>query len=106
MIYSVARDPIEQEAGYYYIKSSFHPIVISKDSAINIDAIYIQLKEHSRKIMISLIYRPPVQTDGDDKLFEQLPEISCKNDCVILGDLNLPVPNHGEPLNSHSGHYL
>ena len=57
--------------------------------------------------MISLIYRPPVETRNiDDKLFEQIAEILCQNDCVIFGVFNLSVTKWDEPLNSHLGHDL
>ena len=71
----------------------------------NINATYIQLKVNSREITMGLIYRPPVQSHSiDDKLYEQLSEISCQNESIIFGDLNLLVIKWGCPLISRSGH--
>ena len=92
-----------------YAKSSLHPLVISKQTIDNINATYIQLKHHSRKLTIGLIYGPSVQTrETDGKLYEQIAEISCRYDSIIFGDFNLPVtlyPNFQPPRCSGMADY-
>ena len=91
-----------------YIKTSLNPILLSKPPIVNVDALYILLKnKYGKKLALSLIYRPPaqpVQTDSD--LYEQISEVSDAQDAVILGDFNLPTKKWGEPLTSHHGHDL
>lgn len=41
---------------------SLDPLVISKRTVENINAVYTQLKPHSWKLTIELIYRPSVRT--------------------------------------------
>ena len=90
-----------------YVKSCLKPHVISKHAIKNINAIYIQINQHARKIAVGLIYRPPVQTrDIDDQIYEQIAELCCQEDSIVFGDFNLPVHKWGQPLNSHSGHDL
>ena len=106
-LYSSERHQRKGGGMLLYVKSTLHPIALLKQAIENINATYIQLKINLRKITIGLIYRPPAQSHSiDDKLYEQLAEISCENQSIIFGDLNLPVNKWGCPLTSHSGHDL
>ena len=93
-----AKNTTEQEWVLLYIKSNLHLLVISKHTIENINAIYIQLS--LRKIIVSLIYQPAVQTkDIDDKISEKIAEISCQNEYTIFGYFHLQVTKWVEQLN-------
>lgn len=61
----------------------------------NIDATYNHLKHHSHKLIIDLVYWPPVQTHKiDDRLHlysKQIADMCCHDHSVIFGDFNLLV---------------
>ena len=73
----------------------------------NIDATFIQIENKSHKITLGLVYRPPAQSPAtDEKLYDQIADICCVNNCIIMGDFNLPVTKWGEPLTAHAGQQL
>ena len=53
------------------------------------------------------MYRPPAQSPAiDEQVYEQIADICCANNCVIMGDFNLPVTRWGEPFTTHAGQQL
>ena len=73
-----------------YVKTSLHPIVTQQDEVNNVDIVVVQIKNRSWKLNLCLIYRPPGQSAvTDDRLYEQIAEISCYTDSVIFGDLKV-----------------
>ena len=88
-----------------YIKDNLHPIAIQKPPLGNVDAVYIQIKNESNdKLTLGLIYRPPAQSnETDSNLYEQIAEVCCTQNTILLGDFNLPVAKWGESLSSHTG---
>ncbi len=88
------------------IKSNLRLTVIEeKRISNNVDIIFLQVYIRARKIKIGLVYRPPSSNAATDKkLYDRIIEISNTNDCVILGDFNLPVTPWGGPLSCHNGH--
>ena len=92
----------------FYIKASLNPVLLSKPSIPNVDAVFILLKNNSgKKLALILVYRPPAQSvQIDSDLFEQISEISDTHEAVIIGDFNLPVTKWGASLTSHHGHDL
>ena len=106
-MFSCERDHRSGGGVLLYVKASLHPISVQKPAITNIDACYVQVKTHSRKITLCLIYRPPAQpSDIDCELYDQLEEITCEDNCIIFGDFNLPVTEWGGTMNSHSGQEL
>lgn len=90
-----------------YVKNNLNPTEINIQHINNIDACYVQIKNKDQKVIIGLIYRPPAQSSNiDEKLYDQIAEISCQGETIIFGDFNLPVARWGEPLNAHAGHDL
>ena len=90
-----------------YVKAGLHPSILEKEKINNVDSVLLQLKIHSKKFIIGLIYRPPGQNiTNDKKLYDQITEISNTSDCIIFGDFNIPVTSWGNPPSSHSGHEL
>ncbi len=88
-----------------YVKSKLRQTVIEEKRISNVDRIFLQLYIRTRKIKIGLVYRPPSSNSAPDKkLYDRIIEISHTNDCVILGDFNLPVTSWGGPLSYHRGH--
>uniref|UniRef100_A0A0P4VVU6 Reverse transcriptase domain-containing protein n=1 Tax=Scylla olivacea TaxID=85551 RepID=A0A0P4VVU6_SCYOL len=91
----------------FYVKSNLHPRLLPTPTIANIDVTFIQLENKSRKITLGLIYRPPAQSPAtDEKLYDLIADICCVNDCIIMGDFNLPVTRWGEPLTAHAGQHL
>ena len=73
----------------------------------NVDVIFLQLKTHSKKIIIELIYRRLAHNNNSDrKLFDQIIEVINSFESVIFGDFNLPVTSWVNSLKSHMGHDL
>ena len=91
-----------------YVKDHLNPVNLTKPQIVNIDTLYLILKDkHGKKIAIGLIYRPPAQpVHTDREIYEQISEICNSQDTVLMGDFNLPVPKWGEPINLHNGHDL
>ena len=90
-----------------YIKSHFHPVLLSKRETDDTNLIFVQLKHQSRKVVIGLVYRPPSQARNiDDELFEKIAEISSQYESIIMGDFNISVANWGDELTTHSGNAL
>ena len=70
-----------------YAKSIPHPILV-KEAVNNVDKVLVQIQNCLRKLSLTLIYRLPGQSaDTDDKLCEQIAEISCHSDSVFFGSL-------------------
>ena len=92
----------------FYIKASLNPVLLSKPTIPNVDALFIILKNNTgKKLALILMYRPPAQpVQVDSDLFEQISEISDTHETVIIGDFNLPVAKWGALLTSHHGHDL
>ena len=92
------------------MKASLNPAILQTKKNIyidNVDIICLQLKTHSKKIIIGRIYRPPAHNiNSDMKLFHQIMEVSNSFESVIFGDFNLPVTSWGNSLKSHMGHDL
>lgn len=91
-----------------YIKEHLNPVELSKPQIVNINSLYLLLRDNfGKKIVIGLIYRPPSQpVHTDRQIYEQLCELSNIYDTVIMGDFNLPIPKWGEHINLHNGHDL
>ena len=90
-----------------YVKASLHPTLVQTEVIDNVDVAIVQIKNRSRKVTLALVYRPPrVSSDTDDRLYEQITDISCHTDSVIFGDFNLPVAKWGDPLTAHRGREL
>ena len=92
----------------FYVKASLNPVILSKPIITNVDTLFLLIKNnYGRKLVLTLIYRPPAQTvQIDNDIFYQISEISDTYDTVILGDFNLPVTKWGGSLTSHHGHDL
>ena len=90
-----------------YVKASLHPTLVQKEVINNVDVAIVEIKNRSRKVTLALIYRPPrVTSDIDDRLYEQIADISCHTDSIFFGDFNLPVARWGDPLTAHNGRDL
>ena len=87
-----------------YIKASLHPLMKVMPKLDNVDSLIVRLKIRSKNYLINLIYRPPANNAAsDEKMYDQIIEMSNAFDCVIFGDFNLPVSAWGDTLNCHSG---
>ncbi|MCP4268390.1 MAG: hypothetical protein GY777_22910, partial [Candidatus Brocadiaceae bacterium] len=88
-----------------YVKDNLSPILLSKPTIINVDNLYVQIKNKSHsKLTIGITYRPPAQSSEIDlSIYDQIAETCCQGDAVIFGDFNLPVTKWGEPISSHTG---
>ena len=91
-----------------YVKDHLNPVQLLKPQILNIDALYLQLKDNrDKKIVIGLIYRPPAQpVHTDSEIYEQISEVCDSQDTIMMGDFNLPVPTWGEPINLRNGQDL
>ena len=90
-----------------YVKSSLQETLVDKEKIDNVDAIFLNLTVHARRLTIGIIYRPPsLSATVDKKLFDQIVGISNSSESIIFGDFNLPVPSWGSPISTHSGHNL
>ncbi len=86
---------------------NLRPTVTEDERISNADIIFLQLYIRTRKMKIGLVYRPPSSNNATDKkLYDHIIGISNTNDCVILGDFNLPVTSWGGPLSCHRGQEL
>ena len=91
----------------FYVKSNLQPRLLPNPIIANIDISFIQIGSKSRKMILGLVYRPPGQSPAtDEKLYDQIADTCCENNCVIMGDFNLPVTRWGEPLTAHGGQQL
>lgn len=80
-----------------------HPRVLSASNISNTSATCVQLNNESGQIK-GLVIRSSVQPpDTDEKVYPQIAHICCENDCVIIGDFNIPITKWGEPLTAHLG---
>ena len=91
----------------FYIKSNLNPRMIPTPNIANINITFTQIESKRKKIMLGLIYRPPAQSNAtDEKLYDIIADICSVNNCVIMGDFNLPVTRWGEPITAHAGQKL
>ncbi len=51
-----------------YIHSRVYPCAIQTEIIKNVDLIFVELRNHNNKVIVSLIYRPPGQTSEIDYL--------------------------------------
>ena len=80
---------------------TWKPTILQTEIIDNVDVIFLQLKTRSKKIIIGLIYRPPVHNNNSDKkLFDQIIEVSNSFERVIFGDFNQHVnkPTRGDNI--------
>ena len=90
-----------------YVRNSLHPLLVKKEVISKVDVVFVEIRNNSSKLILGLIYRPPGQpTAKDNLLFDQVSEICCNFETVIMGDFNLPVTRWGDALNSHMGQDL
>ncbi len=58
----------------------------------NIYLILVEPRNHNKKVIVCLIYRPPGQSpETDNKVFDVVIEICCHFQAIVMGDFNLPV---------------
>ena len=90
-----------------YVKSNINSRLIQTPAIANIDFTFIHIENKSQKLTLGLLYRPPAQSPAiDEQVYEQIADICCANNCVIMGDFNLPVTRWGEPFSAHAGRQL
>ena len=76
----------------FYVKASLNLTVLQTKKIDNVDVTFLQIETHSKKIIIRLIYRPPIHNiNSDRKLYDQIIKVSNSFESVIFGDFNLPV---------------
>ena len=76
----------------FYVKASLNLTVLQTKKIDNVDVTFLQIETHSKKIIIRLIYRPPIHNiNSDRKVYDQIIKVSNSFESVIFGDFNLPV---------------
>ena len=78
------------------------------DSLRDLEVITVSLKCRYTKLLLSLIYRPPGQSDANDKtLYRELTNALNNKNAVIMGDFNCPdLCNSIMPTNNESRNLL
>ena len=82
-------------------------MVLQTEKVDNVDVIFSQIKTILKKIVIWLIYNPPIHDIiTDSKWYDQIIEISNSFERIIFVKFNLLVNSLGNHQKSHMGHDL
>ena len=115
----VRRDRNEQDDGWnnkikvnyggciIYFKEYLNIIPVQEMFEGKIESLWIEITQHSQKLLVGNIYRRPKDSNFYDKLREVLEKVCNKRtNVVIVGDLNSDLLNDTEPQQKSTGKKL
>ncbi len=94
---------------FYYIqkKNYINVVKITKTDVDAYDSLYVEVTEKNKKYVLGVIYRPPKQSEENDKkLYNEIKSIIKDENAVICGDFNNPSVNWSTLSSDREGRRL